>query len=159
MKFTHWEKQLCIWRHSSILARKYLSGLCLPACAGGGYCDNNTSQPNWRLWLANWAELGKKENKTQNDKNMIKISVFWITSQRKVRSKKHIDHLIKPLESHYNLESITPLMVQKWTINLTVHQLVRSISRMKIFKKFQNIYGKIIIGISEHKVNQDYYSA
>ena len=27
---------------------------------GGGYCDNNTSQPNWRLWLANWAELGNK---------------------------------------------------------------------------------------------------
>ena len=26
---------------------------------GGGYCDNNTSQPNWRLWFANWAELGK----------------------------------------------------------------------------------------------------
>ena len=32
---------------------------------GGGYCDNNTSQPNCRLWLANWAELGNKNKKTK----------------------------------------------------------------------------------------------
>ena len=59
--FTHWGKQLCIWWPSSILARKYFSGLpaCLPAClSGSGDCGNKTSQPNWRLWLANWAELG-----------------------------------------------------------------------------------------------------
>ena len=27
---------------------------CLP---GSGKCGNKTSQPNWQLWLANWAEL------------------------------------------------------------------------------------------------------
>ena len=35
-----------------------------PACLAGGLsgsgdCGNKTSQSNWRLWLANWAELGK----------------------------------------------------------------------------------------------------
>ena len=28
---------------------------CLP---DSGECGNNTSQPNWQLWFANWAELG-----------------------------------------------------------------------------------------------------
>ena len=48
---------------------------CLPACLpvpGGGYCNNNTSQPNWRLWLANWAELG---NKTRHPLNLF----LWST--------------------------------------------------------------------------------
>ena len=35
-------------------------------------CDNNTSQPNWRLWLANWAELG-------NIKVTISDSLDWKT--------------------------------------------------------------------------------
>ena len=28
---------------------------------GSGECGNNTSQPNWRLWLANWAEHGNNQ--------------------------------------------------------------------------------------------------
>ena len=32
---------------------------CLASClSGSGDCGNKTSQPNWRLWLPNWAELG-----------------------------------------------------------------------------------------------------
>ena len=47
------------WPESTFLA-------CLPAClpgclSGSGDCGNKTSQPNWLLWLANWAELGKNE--------------------------------------------------------------------------------------------------
>jgi len=38
---------------------------------GGGYCDNNTSQANWRLWLANGAELGKKKQRAQTNLVMI----------------------------------------------------------------------------------------
>ena len=40
------------WPESTFLAG-------LPACLSGSRdCGNKTSQPNWRLWLANWAKLG-----------------------------------------------------------------------------------------------------
>ena len=43
------------WPESTFLA-------CLP---GSGDCGNKTSQPNWQLGLANWAELGNKKTRLE----------------------------------------------------------------------------------------------